>query len=206
MILLWAVALGFFAGLTRAVVAKRRYQPPALHHLWLVIVAYIPQLIAFVLPLTRKGFPDPWVPAFLVSSQLLLLVFAGLNIRASGMWLLGLGLALNFLVIILNGGMMPISPETVNRLLPGVSPDLWHTGMRLGTGKDVILQQGATQLWFLSDRFVLPLIRNRVAFSIGDVLIALGAIWILWSAGGPGQQEQRSKHHDSKNSGYTPQQ
>ena len=56
--------------------------------------------------------------AILVSSQVLLLVFAWFNRDQPGLWALDLGLALNLLVIVLNGGLMPISPETVARLAP----------------------------------------------------------------------------------------
>jgi hypothetical protein len=188
MILLWAVVIGFFAGLTRAIVAKRRYQAPDLHHLWLVIVAFIPQLFAFRLATTRVTFPDQWIPLVLIGSQAILLVFALLNLRTTGIWLLGFGLSLNLLVIVLNGGMMPISPETVKKLLPDAPPGLWSLGERFGVGKDIVLAKGATNLWFLSDVFVLILKQYRVAFSIGDVLIALGAIWLLWSSGGPARE------------------
>ena len=52
-------------------------------------------------------------------------------------------------------------------------------GSRLGTGKDIVLAVDQTRLWWLSDRFLLPLPGGYVAFSLGDVLIAVGAFFVL---------------------------
>lgn len=80
---------------------------------------------------------------------------------------------------------MPISPETVQWLLPDAPANSWQIGERLGFGKDIVLEKGDTILWFLSDRIRTPLgIGYKVAFSLGDVLIALGAFWLFWSIGG----------------------
>ncbi len=81
---------------------------------------------------------------------------------------------------------MPISPETVMRVYPDVPRELWQVGERLGNGKDIVLLPSETRFWFLSDRFLLPgWLNYRVAFSLGDILIALGAFWLLWKHGGP---------------------
>jgi hypothetical protein len=200
MILLWAVIIGFTAGLARAIVGKRRFRAPNLHKFWILIVAFIPQFFAFRLPYTRSLLPDRTIPFFLVGSQLLLIIFAAINLSVPGFWVLGLGLMLNFLVIVLNHGMMPISPETVNKLLPpGAPPVLWVIGERYGVSKDIVLSKGDTWLWFLSDMFVLPIQNNyRVAFSLGDLLMALGAIWLLWSLGGPEKMVKRSQEDNKE--------
>ena len=72
---------------------------------------------------------------------------------------------------------MPISPENVSRLVPDAIPGSWQIGSRLGTGKDIVLAVDQTRLWWLSDRFLLPLPGRDVAFSLGDVLIAAGAFY-----------------------------
>lgn len=188
MILAAAVFTGFAAGFLRAALARRPYRTPQLRYPVLVLVAFLPQLVTFYLSRTDLpnlgGFGD-WGRLILVGSQLILLVFVWLNRRQPGFWLLGLGLALNLLVILLNGGYMPISPETVRKIYPGVPDSQWQIGHRLGNGKDIVLAVEATRLWFLSDRFTFPEHWNLlVAFSLGDVLIAFGAFWLLWSLGG----------------------
>ncbi|MCB0153955.1 MAG: DUF5317 domain-containing protein [Anaerolineae bacterium] len=184
-LLLLAVAAGLLAGLGRAWWGGRRLQFPALRLEWLVLVAVIPQVSAFYLPVVRDIFSD-WVVAIgLVTSQLCLLTFVWLNRRQPAFWLMGLGLFLNFLVITLNGGFMPISPEMASRLVPTVLPEAWAIGSRFGTSKDIILPIHETQLWVLSDRFFwsTPFTSYRVAFSLGDVGIALGVFLWLWALG-----------------------
>jgi len=197
MVLAAAVVIGLAAGLTRAWIHKRPYQTPSLRSPWLVFFAFIPQLAAFYLPRLGIRVPDQWVPFILVGSQIVLLYFIWINRKVAGFWLLGAGLALNFLVIVLNGGMMPISPETVRAVYPDVPETLWQVGERLGNGKDIVLPESETRLPFLSDRFLLPewlsdRLNFTVAFSLGDVLIALGVIWLLWQLGG---LEVRSTAH-----------
>jgi hypothetical protein len=119
----------------------------------------------------------------LIGSQLLLLLFAWYNRAQPGFFALALGVGLNLLVIALNGGLMPISPETLGDLMP-IIPEDWHIGERLGTSKNILLPATATHLAWLSDRFLLPSwCPNRVAFSLGDVFIAGGAFWLLWASG-----------------------
>lgn len=185
MILLIAIIAGLLAGLLRAWIAGRSLTVPDLRLLWLVIVAFIPQLLAFQLPLIGGRIQDRVVPVLLVGSMSLLLFFAWYNRRQPGFLLLGLGLVLNLVVILLNGGWMPISPQIVERLAPHSSPGAWEVGRRLGATKDMVLPAGETRLWLLSDRFVVPdWFPYRVAFSLGDILIAMGAFWFLWSIGG----------------------
>jgi hypothetical protein len=190
MILLLAIAAGLLAGLARARYRNGHLKSPDLRLVWLVPIAFLPQWLAFNLPLTRRLATDNLAAAALVSSQALLLVFAWFNRIQPGFWALGTGLVLNLTVISLNGGFMPVSPEVVEKLLPDAPADAWQVGERVGW--NIVLSVTDTRLWWLSDHLLLPAwFPVRKALSIGDVLIAVGAFWYLWALGGPGQEEEK---------------
>ncbi len=186
MVLIVAVLAGVLLGIVRAKIHKMPYQVVQIQHIWLVLAAYIPQFFIFFLPATRSAIPDQWVAVLFVLSQVLLLVFIWINRRIPGGWLMGIGLLLNFLAIILNGGMMPLTPQNAQHLLPAGSTVTLTLGERVGISKDILLEKSATRLWFLGDVFLLPEWFNfPMAFSLGDVLLSLGAFWLFWELGNP---------------------
>ncbi len=97
-----------------------------------------------------------------------------------------MGLVCNFLAIALNGGMMPLPPENAQKLLPAGNQVVLEVGKRVGFGKDVLLPRELTVFWFLGDIFLLPeWVNYPLAFSVGDILISVGAFWLFWQLGAP---------------------
>jgi len=185
LLLLGAILIGLVAGLLRAKFTGRTFQLAEPHDWWLVVVAFVPQWLTFFWGPTRRVASESLAAAVLVTSQSLLLVFAWRNRSQGAFWWLGFGLLLNWLVICLNGGLMPISPETVSQLAPEVDLRQIPLRERLGGSKDIVLPAAETRLPWLADRMVTPAWwPQRAAFSLGDILVALGAFWWLWQAGG----------------------
>lgn len=164
---------------------KRPFRLPEIRWMWLVPLAMIPQLLAFYVASTGPLFSKEAASVALISSQFGLCIFVWGNRHIPAFWILGLGLIMNLTVIVANGGLMPVSPETIMRLLPDLPAESWQIGKRFGRSKDVVLLPSQTLFPWLSDRFVTPpWYPQPAAFSLGDILIAAGAFWLFWQAGG----------------------
>jgi hypothetical protein len=102
-----------------------------------------------------------------IATYLVVGVFVVVNRRIPWVWLIALGGALNFAAIAANGGVMPASPRALENAGYAIDPEGF-------------VNSGAVanpHLQFLGDVFWVPSsfpISN--VFSIGDVLILLGAL------------------------------
>ncbi|MDP9295166.1 MAG: DUF5317 domain-containing protein, partial [Actinomycetota bacterium] len=89
------------------------------------------------------------------------------NRHISGLWLIGLGAALNFSAIFANGGVMPAAPHAIATAGLAADPGVYSNSIPLD----------APQLALLGDIFAIPAswpFSN--VFSLGDVCIAIGAV------------------------------
>jgi len=180
MVLVLGIAAGWLGGLVRSWITGLPFRVPEFSKVWLVPTAVLPQLLIFQIPFTAGWFSDTWAAGVLVVSQLTLLAFIWFNRHLVGMRILGIGLILNLLVITLNGGLMPITPETAMALYPDVPPSVWQIGTRPGRSKNILLLAGHTRLAWLSDSILLPAwFPWTRALSPGDLLIVLGVFWLL---------------------------
>jgi hypothetical protein len=182
MILALAVILGLALGLARHGPGMFQITSLQLRGLWLA-----PLALALQVPLLRTPFcpvEEVLVPQVLfLISHLFLLAFVWLNRRYDGSLLIGLGIVYNLAVILANGGLMPITPETVVLLNPGATVEQCTVGYHYGFSKDVILLREQTRLWLMSDVLVLSApFPWPTAFSLGDLLLGAGIVGLLLAA------------------------
>jgi len=201
LILLLSVVVGALTGWGLARWQGRIWQPPSFQYPALLVIGFLPQWLAFYFEPTRRLFSDEVASACLVLSQTLLLGFAGLNISLSGLPFLALGLALNLLVIVANGGFMPLVAESAARLLPQDILNLIGYGERIShASKDILMMESAIRFPWLADRFVSPdYFSYRFIFSLGDVWIAIGAFLLLAVGRKHTPQGALGKEHDQQN-------
>lgn len=183
MILALAVVLGLAVALARyRTEAFSRVAAIPLRSTWLVLLA-----VALQWPLLRSP-PGPTQSlgleqALFLASHLPLLAFVWRNRRLAGVLVVGAGVLCNLLVIVANGGFMPITPQTLAEINPTSTVEQWPEGLHYGYSKDVILAQEDTNLWPLSDTLVLPPPSPQpAAFSLGDLFIAAGIAVLLQGA------------------------
>jgi len=150
---------------------------------WLAMILFAAQAYLIFWPEARAGGLFSPRAMILVSSYLILILMAWSNHSLPGVNLILVGIALNFLVIVANGGFMPVAPQTLIRGGHTHLVAALESGARVSRSKDVLLWPEQTKLWFLSDIFVIPE-RYPLAgsFSLGDVLIASGAFILLQRA------------------------
>jgi hypothetical protein len=147
---------------------------------WLVFPAFIIQVVLQVI--INKGYIlEPTFSLLFQGISYGLLLFAfWFNRGYFGILTMGAGCFLNALVIMLNGGKMPVSAHILNRL------NLFHEMeiLRLGLdSKHSLLTEGA-RLAFLADVIYLPYfpgIGMRIV-SIGDLVTAAGLFIFVFEA------------------------
>lgn len=151
-----AVALGFVVGLI-AGGDPRRLTRIRVRGLPILLGAGALRVLGFVTPLPVLAY---------VGALLLIVAVAILNRHIPGAWLAALGIALNLLVIALNGGM-PVDLSAAHSVGVQVRDDGLHIPL-----------SNATVLPLLAD--ILPAAVFRNVYSLGDVLLAAGGFWIVF--------------------------
>jgi hypothetical protein len=184
-----AVALGILAGL--ALGGNLRTLSDAHFRWWpLALVGFALQLVPVP---ERPGQLDHLLAVgLLIASYGVLLTFVLLNLRYSGFWLVGLGFALNTLVVVLNGGM-PVSDHALHVAAGSEYGSTLHNLVTSGGAKHH-LERPDDVLTQLTD--VIPIgtpVHN--VFSVGDLVALFGVGWVMAEAtkGPPGQHRVRFK-------------
>lgn len=151
------------AGLVRLTTLRLRYG-------WLAILACLAQSVSLLTQQHRLEW--------LIVTAGLLAAFCWSNRRQPGLLLVAIGIFLNFLVMGINGGTMPVNRAALEHKsqmhIPSGSEPLFT--------KARVLDDDSARLAWLGDRFLLPGPLSRLAvWSIGDGFLIAGVARLLWS-------------------------
>jgi hypothetical protein len=178
MLLLLSIAMALVWGLVRGG-QFAQFKTLNLQSVWLVLSAFMAQLVLIYTPVVREASNELRL-LVLAGSYLLLALFVWRNHRLPGMWLVAAGLGANALVILANGGYMPV---TYAALVEAGKAHLVSTstpGALVFGSKDMLLPLAGTRFWFLSDILVVPPpFPLSGVMSVGDVLLAVGMFWLI---------------------------
>lgn len=141
----------------------------------LLFSALIAQVVIFSSPVATSSLIVRCGGILYSLTLLVVLAALAVNLHIKGMWLVMLGAALNALVIVVNGGQMPVD----------------YGKLEIALGQPLVAEYGqsfintapmseSTKLSVLGDVVLMPsFLPIRNVLSIGDVLIALGTIVVV---------------------------
>jgi hypothetical protein len=118
-----------------------------------------------------------WQLIILNLSQVFLIFLFLLNRHVPGAKLFALGIILNVLVMVVNGGWMPVTPEMTHFVHPA-RPVIEQA--RPASSKNIVLPRSETNLWILSDIIPVLLPWRRNAVSIGDLVMVAGVAQFIF--------------------------
>jgi MFS family permease len=147
-----------------------------LRWIWVLGVALA---VRFAAGLLRQGDIGPDLPlgAAFVATYGLIFVWLWGNWRVPGLQIAAVGIALNTLAVILNGGQMPIWAAAFHAA--GFTPDAlandpFHFLLTTNSVADFVKQGG-----IFGDVLPIPIPVIRDVVSIGDTLLAVGIFWAI---------------------------
>lgn len=170
MLLLYSIAAGLVLG--RLTGGRLRNLEGVQFTWWrLALAGLLVQLLLFADPIQERiGAEGPFI---YVLSTLAVLAALLRNLSLPGLPILAAGAILNLIPVVANGGYMPSSPDAWLELTGTAA-------LPVSTYVNVALIGPDTLFPFLGDVFIFPPpLPMATAFSVGDAVIALGAIVFL---------------------------
>jgi hypothetical protein len=167
--MVWLVVV-LFVAMTVAVLRGGRLNNLADIRLrwWLLLpIGFLIQWATLLLP-DRSWAPTAGV-TMILASYVMLVVMVFANRERAGMWLAGVGILLNFTVILINGGMPVLREAAV--VAGGFAGEIDLGGSF--NYKHVVLDQ-TTRLPFLADVIPMRIAGQGQVISLGDVFLAVG--------------------------------
>ncbi|MCP4358767.1 MAG: DUF5317 domain-containing protein [Chloroflexi bacterium] len=134
---------------------------------------FIVQWFAVIYAVERTVFQM----SLLILSHIALILLFLLNRHVPGAKLFTLGIILNTVVMVANGGWMPVTPETYRYVHPDQTAEVSAKPIK---SKNIVLPRTETKLWVLSDIIPVALPWRRYSISLGDIVMVLGVAQFLF--------------------------
>ncbi|MCX6093935.1 MAG: DUF5317 domain-containing protein [Candidatus Bipolaricaulota bacterium] len=175
MIFFYALGVGILLGYALRG-RLRRFPSLPFRALWLIPLALLIQLLIFPL-FSDRALVTFATPALHILSYAIVFLWLLLNLSVHPLWAVGVGGLLNIVVVLVNRGYMPSSVTALERAGRSFVAAALLTD---GTYGNVVLMGGGSRLNVLGDwLFLPPWIPGATAFSIGDLLIMVGLVWLV---------------------------
>lgn len=164
---------------------------------WVIFLAFVLQYSGiFLLPVLydKQLISSPYFySASVMGSYLILIVFSLYNRKQPGFYWVVVGMALNLLVMLANGGRMPVELTAAQDLSPADVPALVG-----GTYGKHIAMSNDTNLNFLGDLIYLQApYPHHTIVSLGDIVFSIGVIiFIITQMGARKIMFRGSKKHE----------
>ncbi len=153
----------------------------------LFILGFLIQLTIVWLSFKNVAFVEKYHFWLHILSFALLFIGIVKNINVPGFKWMGIGIFLNFLVIVANNGQMPVSGIGLEKVGLGSYKAILQSGKYL---THTLIDKG-TRLSFLADRFYIPHPYPRpTLFSIGDIFIGIGLFILIFKGTMPKREKE----------------
>lgn len=185
---LLALGVGLLLGGRLGALAELPLRAP-----WLFLAAIALQVVAFPVAALPWRTDESLATALWLASYGLLALAAVLNRRITGVPVVALGMGLNLVAILANRGTMPVRYEAMR--------DAGRTAVREANSTAL----ASPHLPWLIDRWAAPgWVPLANVFSIGDVVIALGAVVVVLAGMGVRLPALRTEHDRRSASSESP--
>lgn len=169
------LALGILIGLIRGGKITNMTQVK-IRYPWLVFLSILTEYGLIFLMRVTTVITQPIVFVSVCAQYLLLLLFLWINRHIPYTWMVGAGSLLNFLVIMLNKGSMPLSEAAMVMDVSAKNLEYLADGKLL----TYHIMNEKTLLGFLGDVIYLPA-PFKAFLSIGDIILFVGIMLLLQS-------------------------
>jgi hypothetical protein len=160
----------------------------------LAFFALLVQAVAIFVPIGLDDIPKRLLFVF---SYVVLVAFIVRNLPRPGIAIIGIGVLLNLLPILANGGLMPVTAENLARAGQTEHIEGKQEGDAIPYSKNVLKAKDDTHFYELSDRIVWDNSLAFRVFSAGDVVIGAGLIVTLGDLLLPRVRRGNTRRQDS---------